>query len=224
MTGEPAEFHCHYATNEQEVFNKGRYVYGKYQRYLSESRPTIDLGCGEGALLLCLQQMGFKDILGIELNNDLYELAKSLDAPVIQADIIEFLKNSNSRPAVYLYLDVMEHVSFEFNNELLNLIPVGSRLIIQTPYTHSILGHEFFMNVPSHVAPYSPRVIKDMLRRLGYEMIDEGTVDGNHPVNWRYKIRSLFIRKVLAVDPVMILGGGNYYIVADRTKDTCQDL
>lgn len=214
-----AEFHCCYAANKQEALNKGRYIHSKYGKYLTKNKLIVDLGCGEGGFLLWLQQVGFEQVLGIERNHELCDLAKSFGVPVIQADIIEFVRSSKSGAAVYLYIDVMEHVSFDFNLELLSLIPVGSRVIIQTPYTRSILGHEFFMNLPSHVAPYSPWVVKKMLDRLGYDIASEGTVDGNHAINWKNKMRSFFIRKVFGIRPDMILAGGNYYVVADRVKD-----
>ena len=110
----------------------------------------------------------------------------------------------------------MEHVSLEQNLALMRRLPVGSRLIIQTPYTESVLGHRFYMNVPSHVAPYSPWVIKKMLRRFGYQVVSDGSVDWAHPSTWKNKIRAFLLLKVMGVDPDLFLGGGNYFVVADR--------
>ncbi len=212
-----AEFHCGYAATRQEALQKGRELFSRYAKYLRDS-PIVELGCGEGALLLWLKQAGFTRLLGVDSNEELCGLAKSFDVPLVETDIWKFLRKGNLEPAVYFYLDVLEHVSFDQNAELLTLLPLGSRLILQTPYTESILGHRFFLNVPSHAAPYSPWVIKKMFHRFGYQLIDEGSVDWNHPPNWKNKLRSFVLRKVMGIDPDLILGGGNYFAVADRVQ------
>ncbi len=119
-------------------------------------------------------------------------------------------------PAVYFYLDVIEHVPFEVNEEVFRRLPVGSRVIVQTPNTNSLLGHQFYMQVPSHVAPYSPHVLRGMLERLGYILAAEGTVTGNRPPTWKNRLRAALLRRVLWLDPQMFFGGGNYFVVADR--------
>jgi SAM-dependent methyltransferase len=219
MDSRPAEFHCGYAANEQEAIEKGRNVLQKFEKFINLS-PIIDLGCGEGALLLALKQAGKKEILGVDSNEELLRIARSLQVPLVECDIWEFLGGESLRPAVYFYLDVMEHVSLEKNLELLGRIPVGSRLIVQTPYTESALGHRFYMNVPSHVAPYSPWVIKKMLVRFGYRVVSDGSVDWDHPPNWKNKIRAFILLKLMGISADLILGGGNYFVVADRVQNT----
>jgi len=169
MDCRPAEFHCGYSETEQDVFEKGCAVLKKYQSFLNHPR-IVDLGCGEGALLLALKRAGHKEIVGVDSNEELLHIARSFDLPLIARDIWEYLGSETLLPAVYFYVDVMEHVPVEHNLKLLKRLPLGSRLIIQTPYTESVLGHRYYMNVPSHVAPYSPWVIKKMLNRFGYEV------------------------------------------------------
>ena len=218
MDSRPAEFHCGYAANEQEALQKGRGILEKFGEYIKEGQ-IVDLGCGEGALLLALKRAGKKQILGVDSNEELLRIARTFDVPLVENDIWEYLKSETLRRAVYFYLDVMEHVSLEQNLELMRRLPVGSRLIIQTPYTESVLGHRFYMNVPSHVAPYSPWVIKKMLQRFGYQVVSEGSVDWAHPSSWKNKIRAFLLLKVMGVDPDLFLGGGNYFVVADRGQD-----
>ncbi|HXN21372.1 MAG TPA: methyltransferase domain-containing protein [Candidatus Dormibacteraeota bacterium] len=212
-----AEFHCCYASNRQEALVKGRFIYEKFVKFIRHEN-IVDLGCGEGALLLWLKESGRSGLLGVESNDELASLAESFGVPVSRNDLLGFFHSNAPQPALYFYIDVIEHVPFEVNLEVLRRIPEGSRLILQTPFTESILGHQFFMNVPSHVAPYSPWVIRQMLGRLGYNLVSEGSTDGEHPRNWKNRLRSFFIRNVLGIAPEMILGGGNYYVVADRIR------
>jgi len=217
MDSRPAEFHCGYAESEQQIIEKGRSILAKFGRYIKEG-PIVDLGCGEGALLLALKKAGKKQILGVDSNEELLRIARGLDVPLAESDIWEFLRKGRLEPAVYFYLDVMEHVPVELNLELFCLLPAGSRIIIQTPYTESILGHRFYMNVPSHVAPYSPWVIKKMLGRFSYQVAAEGSVDWGRLPNWKNKLRAFVLLKIMGVDPDLILGGGNYFVVADRVR------
>lgn len=217
MRAESPEFQCWFTPDEPSTREKGRYLLKKFGGFIRER--VIDLGCGEGALLLALAEIGKKNILGVELNAELAVLARSFGLPVVQKDILQFLREVEPEVATYFYLDVIEHVTFDDNLELLRLLPVGSRLIIQTPNTESLLGHQFYFNVPSHVAPYSPVIIRRILARFGYDIVSEGSVDGRHPDSWKRNLRILFARKVLGIPEEMIVGGGNYFVVADRNRD-----
>jgi len=35
-------------------------------------------------------------------------------------------------------------------------------------------------------------------------------MDGAHEPNWKNRLRALFIRKALGIEPELLLGGGNY--------------
>jgi hypothetical protein len=73
--------------------------------------------------------------------------------------------------------------------------------------------------VPSHVAPYNPWVIKKMLTRFGYKLVSDGSVDWDHPPNWKNKIRAFVLLKIMGISAELILGGGNYFVVADRVEN-----
>lgn len=212
-----SEFHCHYAADRESALQKGRRVLFKFGRYVRPG-PIVDLGCGEGGLLLALQELGRTQLLGVESNAELFALAESFDVPVIRKDLRAYIEEEMLQPAVYFYIDVMEHVSYELNSLLIGGLPIASRLIVQTPNTESVLGHQYYMNVPSHEAPYAPWVIRKMLARFGYDIVAEGSVDGERSPNWKNRLRAFFIRKALGLAPEMILGGGNYFCVADRVR------
>ncbi len=127
-----AEFHCWHARNREEARQKGELLYQLYKPFLRPG-PVVDLGCGEGAFVMSLREHGFQAATGVEQNEELSRLAESFGVPVVRADILGFLRGDGRAPATYMYLDVIEHVPFDRNLELLGLLPVGSRLIIQTP-------------------------------------------------------------------------------------------
>jgi hypothetical protein len=217
VTSDSPEFHCCYSLDRDSAERKGRIILQKFGPFLKG--PVTDLACGEGATLLALAAEGRSDLIGVELNDRLATLAKSSGVTIVKQDLLEYLASRNPGTGTYLYIDVIEHLPFDYNSRLFASIPIGSRLIIQTPYTDSLLGHQFYLNVPSHVAPYSPWVIRQMLSRTGYDIVSEGSVDGKHPNTWVSRLRAVFVRRVLGLPTEMILGGGNFYIVADHVRE-----
>jgi SAM-dependent methyltransferase len=218
MAVSAAEFHCWYAGDRDTALHKGRFAVLKFGQFLRPG-PVVDLGCGEGGLLLALEESGRSDLLGVEFNSELCALAESFGVRVIHTDLQRYLASGALSPATYFYLDVIEHVPFELNVNLFAALPQGSRLILQTPNTESILGHQFYMSLPSHMAPYSQWMIRRLLARFGYDVVTDGSVEGDHPASWKNRFRTLFIRKVLGLAPELLLGGGNYYVVADRNRE-----
>ncbi len=214
MTIEAGEFHCWYSADIGEARKKGQYALGKFGKYLRGR--VVDLGCGEGALLLALRESGKKDLLGVESNKELADLAESWGVAIARKDLLEYLREETLESGTFVYTDVAEHVPFEVNLEVLERLPFGSRLILQTPHTETLRGHQYYFNVPSHVAAYSPFVLRKMLERKGYKVVAEGSVDDEHPRNWQRKVRGFLARKLLGLPAEMVLGGGNYFVVADR--------
>jgi SAM-dependent methyltransferase len=216
MNGKPAEYHCWHAATREEALRKGQYLWSLYRSYLREG-PVVDLGCGEGALLLWLKEHGMTHVRGVETNAQLATLAESFGVPVVRTDVVDYLRSNGNEPALYFYLDVVEHLAFEANEEVFRRLPVGSRLIVQTPNTNSVLGHQYYLQVPSHVAPYSPRVLREMLEHKGYVIVAEGGI-GTRPATWTNRLRAMILHRVLGLDPQLLWGGGNYFVVADRVK------
>ena len=213
MSQPAAEFHCAYPTTPEEARGKAQYIFKKYGRF-ADGRPVIELGCGDGVFLGYLKELGHQ-VLGIESNAELAAMARAGGVAVRETDLVAFLQSGEAVAGVYLYIDVIEHVPFEANMAMLAAVPSGSRLIIQTPNTRSLRGHEMYMNVPSHLAPYAPWVIKQMLLRHGYTVVEEGSVDGPRIRGLRRRI-ARFVLRLFKLEPELILGGGNYYVVADR--------
>ena len=216
LNGQSADLHCWHAGTREEALRKGEYLCSLYRAFLKDG-PIVDLGCGEGALLLWLKEHGRDRVVGVESNQELCRLAESWGVPLVRSDLLEYLRGNGREPAIFFYLDVIEHVPFEVNDEVFERLPVGSRVIVQTPNTNSVLGHQYYMQVPSHVAPYSPHVLQGMLARHGYSIVAEGGI-GDRPPTWKNRLRASVLRRLLGLDPQLFLGGGNYFVVADRVR------
>lgn len=182
-----------------------------------EGRRLLDVGCGEGHNLETFSSAGF-EIEGVELNAQLAARSRLRGHTVHEADAVSFVREQGARFQGFLLLDFIEHVLPEQADALLRAVPSGALAIVQTPNTFSIAGHQFYLQVPSHVAPYSPPVLARMLERAGFDTISTGTLYGGLP--WRGLRRRftewLLVKLVGTVTARLLNEGANYYVVARR--------
>src|SRR3954469_19447867 len=115
-------------------------------------RAILDIGCGEGHLLAALSRAGLSDE-GVDLTPDLAARAAARGVKVTQGDAVEFIRREGHRFDTFLMMDFVEHVPFAQVEAILAVLPPGARCIIQTPNTNSIIGHQFYLQVPGHVTP-----------------------------------------------------------------------
>lgn len=90
-----------------------------------KSVPILDVGCGWGHLLLGLWASGFRNLTGVELARDQYEVARASlprDIRVYHANANDFLNGRNERFSLVTVFDVIEHMSNEDGLDLLRLI------------------------------------------------------------------------------------------------------
>ena len=213
------EFHCFFAESAAERAAKKECL-KPFLRYFEKCKAIADLGSGDGVFLeaLMLQYPG-KRVSGVELNGELIALIKEKvpGADIFKDDALSFVREKGASYDGYVLSDLIEHLDFEVNMDLLTLFPTGSTIFIKTPNTDSLLGHQFYLQVPSHKAPYSPTVLKKMLKRAGFALVAEGRCDGIlYPGTLPGKIRRGILRLLFIDEYSRIFGGGNYYVVARK--------
>jgi 2-polyprenyl-3-methyl-5-hydroxy-6-metoxy-1,4-benzoquinol methylase len=180
-------------------------------------RRVLDIGCGEGHLVAALCRAGYA-AEGVDLTPELAARAAARGVKVAVGNALEYLKKEGGRFDSFLMLDFVEHLPFDQVAAILDALPRGSRCIIQTPNTNSIIGHQFYLQVPGHITPLSPAVLRKMLERAGLRTVATGTLWGGLP--WkglRRRATLFFLEKVFGVTmlPLLVEGAG-YYVVADK--------
>jgi 2-polyprenyl-3-methyl-5-hydroxy-6-metoxy-1,4-benzoquinol methylase len=178
---------------------------------------VLDIGCGEGHLVAALCRAGY-DAEGVDLTPELAVRAAARGVKVAVCDALEYVRREGNRFDTFLTLDFVEHIPFEQVEAILDALPYGARCIIQTPNTNSIIGHQFYLQVPGHVTPLSPFVLQKMLERARMKTVMTGTRWGGIP--WkglRRRATLFFLEKVfgLIMLPLFVEGAG-YYVVADK--------
>jgi 2-polyprenyl-3-methyl-5-hydroxy-6-metoxy-1,4-benzoquinol methylase len=194
---------------------------GKYSETLDDGDSILDIGCGQGKLVKALSERGFK-ALGVDLNQESVEAALSIGLPVVCMDAVAAISKYKDEYNVFSMLDFVEHIPIDILIEILKEISSrpGAKVWIQTPNLESIMGIKFYFNVPSHITPLNPFILRQLLSRTNLEMILEWTDYGG--LRWIGFRRWLTLKIINALigSPMasLFLGGANVCIYA-RVKD-----
>ena len=185
--------------------------------HLSGARRILDVACGEGHFLAALQRAGY-DAEGVDLTHELVVRARAQGRTVHEEDAVRFVERDGGRFDVFLLLDFIEHIPFSEATRLLAALPPGAKVVIITPNTNSVLGHQFYLQVPSHISPYSPFVLGSMLERAGFDTLARGTLYGGLP--WkglRKRLTEWFLVRLLgATTAQLLMEGANFYVVGRK--------
>ena len=179
----------------------------------------LDVGCGEGHLLAALQRAGCQ-AEGVDATPDLVVRAAQQGVTVTQDDALRFIRDQGHRFDTFLLIDFVEHVPFDTVASIFEALPPGSRCILQTPNTNSIIGHTFYLQVPSHVTPLSPAVLDKMLERAHMAVRAKGTTWGGIPwTGLRRRVTLFVLEKLFGMTMLpLFTEGANYYVVAEKQK------
>jgi ubiquinone/menaquinone biosynthesis C-methylase UbiE len=157
----------------------------RFIRDRSIVRPRIvDVGCGPGFLLGCLQTW-FHDaeLTGIDQSEELLEVAqlgcKSMTA--LQGDASALPLPDRSADAVFA-LHVVEHLMqpSRFFVEARRVVRPGGLLVIATPNPEGLgarvmKSHWIGFSDPTHVSLHGPAFWRELLENSGFDIVRQGT-------------------------------------------------
>ena len=180
-------------------------------------KRVLDIGCGEGHLVAALCGAGYA-AEGVDLTPELAARAAARGVKIAECDALDYIRREGGRFDTFLMLDFVEHVAFAYVEAIFAAVPAGGRCIVQTPNINSIIGHQFYLQVPSHVTPLSPFVLEKMLARAGMKIVATGTQWGGIPWKGLRRRATLFLlEKVFGFTLLpLFVEGANYYVVAQK--------
>lgn len=190
------EFEDRYRGSREEILVRLREYVGHIAFLKEDSaqqRRIIDLGCGRGEWLEILREQGLEGI-GVDTNNAQAEAARALGLHVEIDDAIAYLSRQSERSIDFISaFHLIEHLEFpvlvHLLKECLRVLKPEGRLLLETPNPQSlIVGAYKFWFDPTHVRPYPPELIGQVLESLGYRQID---VLPLHPDGRHFEYREL---------------------------------
>lgn len=133
-----------------------KFIISCLKGYSKESR-IVDYGCGKGRVLAHLSLLGFKRIIGVDINNNNVSKLTSEGYQVFHST--QYPASLAKEADVILLIHLVEHMK---PDQILDLISVhlsASKIVIITP----LLIKEFFDD-PDHVRPYTPNSLRTLLQ------------------------------------------------------------
>lgn len=137
----------------------------------ASSREAIDLGCGRGEWLECLQDLGFA-CKGVDLDAGMLQACRAIDLPVQEQDALAALRILPSESmALVSAFHLVEHMPFDQVLELIQeshrvLVP-GGLLMMETPNSENLgVGTWNFYLDPTHQRPI-PHLLLEFSAQFG---------------------------------------------------------
>ncbi len=145
-----------------------------------KNAPIVDVGCGWGTLLLELRNLGYRNLLGIEGDEEVAAeagLRCSRDGDpirIIHSDAIAFFEQSDLVAERVTLFHVLEHFSPRDGARLLAAIrprlqPNGGQLVIEVPNMSSITGMNMQCSDLTHATAFTEFSMKQHLDNAGFE-------------------------------------------------------
>jgi 2-polyprenyl-3-methyl-5-hydroxy-6-metoxy-1,4-benzoquinol methylase len=146
-----------------------------YRRFFPRDKDAkiADLGCGDGTLLLWLQQNGYVYAEGVDISQEQVQIARERGVKrIFCSDIISALEGKENFYDVLIMRDVLEHFVKQDALDILKAcrkaLRVGGRLILQVPNAESpFFGRIMFGDI-THEMAYTSRSLTQILKVSGF--------------------------------------------------------
>ena len=210
------EFHVWDIETYESIDSKARFLNSWMSKYITTSSKVLDIGCGPGYTTKILSDNDI-NVLGVDLNETSVNKAIAQGLPVVKADALEVIAKRGNEYDFFLMSDFIEHVPLNVVYTILKKITAfpGAKIFLCTPNLDSLMGFKFWFHMPTHINAMHPVVIRKMLLKLGYEIVDEWSEYGNLPgKGWKYKFRKKLLELMLGTQAQLFLGGANINFIA----------
>ena len=165
--------------NGKQLFSgNGPYIAQLIKRHIPADRNIRiwDLGCGHGAHLYFLKQLGYQNLVGIDTSAEQVKLAHQLGVEQVQCgEIEEFLSRDGQAADVVLLIDILEHLplslAFDLLDKIFSKLSQGGRLIIHVPNAEGLYGMRVRYGDLTHELAFTPTSIRQLLRTIGFSTV-----------------------------------------------------
>ena len=141
-----------------------QYLFERFN--MKQGDKLLDVGCGRGDFAKGFKDLGIK-VFGIDREKGNSEILKDIEFKTAEIERDSFLFDSELFDFVFSK-SVIEHL-FEpehFISECRRVLKPGARIIMMTPDWRSQM--RIFYNDPTHVRPYTPAGLRDLLKMYGF--------------------------------------------------------
>jgi len=134
---------------------------------------VLDVGCGYGFALRALRDLGFSDVMGLEVSPQ--QAARSIKAGFqveIAQDSLNWLRGHPAQFDLMLLLDVLEHVPVAeqicFAEAVYHCLQPGGRLLLTVPNANAVLASRWRYIDYTHHSSFTEHSLDFVLRNAGF--------------------------------------------------------
>jgi 2-polyprenyl-3-methyl-5-hydroxy-6-metoxy-1,4-benzoquinol methylase len=132
-----------------------------------------DLACGHGPLVFCLQQLGYRNVHGVDISSEQVALAHQLGLEhIVCQDIQSFLAGKEATLDVVFLMDILEHLQrgelFDLMDRVHGALRPGGRVIIHVPNAEGVFGMRMRYGDLTHENCFTSRSMRQLLWACGF--------------------------------------------------------
>jgi 2-polyprenyl-3-methyl-5-hydroxy-6-metoxy-1,4-benzoquinol methylase len=163
-----------YTCDRRFYHDWARVAIGRIRHLLPERKDAhiCDVGCGHGGLFYGLKQLGYTNMVGVDISPEQVELAHEIWPNVVEGDAIKFLQNHPDSFDLITAFDFLEHFPKEEIFPVLDAfyaaLRSGGRLILTTPNAESPLPTDSWWDF-THEVCFTSNSMKQILQVAGFE-------------------------------------------------------
>lgn len=145
----------------------------------------LDLGCGSGTLLRCLQEAGYRKLAGVDISPvQVDAVLPGLAGEILRGDLFEVLSDAESGSIdVLVAFDVIEHLGkselLKLADEARRVLKPGGRWIVHAPNAAGFFGGRVRYADLTHEQAFTRESLEQLLRASGFA---EATFYEDRPV------------------------------------------
>ena len=186
---------------------------GRLSPYLPKNKQArcLDIPCGFGNFLYFMEDKGYSNIQGVDLDAKQVELAALVDLPAVQGDAFQILSDEVSSLDQISSLDFIEHLDKDKVLEFLSLaysaLKPGGTIILRAPCGDGPFGAHDAWNDLTHQWGMTSNVVRTLLEMHGFKnvkILDERPQPGGIIDTFRWLV--FFPAKLIADGFCMALG------------------
>lgn len=146
------------------------------ERFLPKDKSIkiLDIGCGRGYLLMALQEMGYTNFIGIDIDESQIEGCIKNNVPGILVENSEdFLNQHKNEYDVIILFDVLEHISTDntisFLANIHSALKTNGILLCKVPNANNIIASRYRYNDWTHKTSFTEYSLDFVLYNAGFE-------------------------------------------------------
>jgi 2-polyprenyl-3-methyl-5-hydroxy-6-metoxy-1,4-benzoquinol methylase len=163
----------------------------------------VDLGCGQGKLVEALLEMGFTDVLGVDISPEQVDLARSSGLTSVECgDYRDVLARYEGEISAVIATDFLEHFSKEEVVEVFDRVGTALRpngvFVVRSPNGTSPFFGNYQYSDFTHESVLTPRSFTQLASAAGFRSVEfQGCPPRAH--GWRSSVRVLLWGGVAAL-------------------------